>query len=257
MSRISLILIGTTHETETENILFDKLNDIEKYKNVLWLCEGESGARKCISMKDYRIHLLSDTLFVNMMIIDMNAVKTKHDEYLEKEYINTFIERIVELFITILNSEICNEIIQDNTLLLKCIGPFKDNKATKDIVYKMYDNIYLYLKNIHIDIIKKELRIIVDKIIKLILKKKLIDTQYNKCIIDFYKSGTVCEDTIMVVLRQKVFIHKIMLYVFYMIVNNIKNGKIIVTIGSYHINGIYNYMKKYDDNIKISLYTLK
>jgi hypothetical protein len=254
MNKISLILIGTTHETDAENILFDKLNDIEKYKNVLWLCEGESGARKCISMKDYRIHLLSDTLFVNMMIIDMNAIKTKHDAYFEKEYTNTFIERIVELFITILNSEICNEIIQDNTLLLKCIGPFKDNK---DINYKMYDNIYLYLKNIHIDVLKKELRLIIDKIIKLILKKKLIDTQYNKCIIDFYKSGTVCEDTIMVLLRQKVFIHKILTYVFYMIVNNIKNGKIIVTIGSYHINGIYNYMKKYNDNIKISLYTLK
>ena len=61
----------------------------------------------------------------------------------------------------------------------------------------------------------------------------------------------------MVLLRQKVFIHKILTYVFYMIVNNIKNGKIIVTLGSYHINGIYNYMKKYDNNIKISLYTLK
>ena len=254
MSKISLILIGTIHETESENILFNKLNDIEKYKNILWLCEGESGTRKCISMKDYRIHLLTDTLFVNMMIIDFNGIKTKYDNYHEKEFIDTFIERIVELFITILNSEICNEIIQNNSFLLNCIGPLKDNK---DINYKMYDNIYLYLKNILLDDLKKNMRIIVDKIIKLIFEKKLIDPKYNKCIIDFYKSGSDCEDTVMVLLRQKIFIHKIMLYIFYMMINNIKNGKIIVTLGSYHISGIYNYMKKYNNIIKITLYTLK
>ena len=252
MRKISLILIGTKHDTENENILFEKLNNLEKYKNILWLCEGESGTRKCISMKDYKIHLLTDTLFINMMLIDYNdLIKTK---YFDKEYTNIFIERIIELFITILNSEICNEILNNNFLLLYCIGPFTENK---EYIYKDYDNIYLYLKNISLDVLKKEMQIIIDKIIKLIFEKKLIDPAYNKCIIDFYKSGSVCEDTILTLLREKIFIYKIMLHISYLLINNIKNGKIIVTMGVDHINPIYDYIKKYDNILKISLYALK
>ena len=251
MNKISLILIGTAHETNTENILFDKLNNLEKYKNILWLCEGEAGGRKCISLKDYKIHLLTDTLFINMMLIDYDDLMKV--TYFGKEYSDMFIERIVELFITIVNSEICDEIIHNNALLVKCIGPLKENKH---IAYKMYDNIYSHLKNIPLDVLKKEMRIIVDKTIKLIFEKKIIDPKYNNCIIDFYKTGSVCEDTIMTLLREELFIYKIMLYISYLIINNIKNGKIIVTLGLDHINKIYNYMKKYNNILKISIYTL-
>ena len=68
MKNITVIIVGTTHETVEEKTIFKILNDcVTKYKNIHWLCEGESDKRECTSIKDYGTHLLTDALFVNMI----------------------------------------------------------------------------------------------------------------------------------------------------------------------------------------------
>ena len=70
-----------------------------------------------------------------MILIDYdNLMKNKlveSDDYL----MEILIGRVIELFITIFYSELKNEIIDDNPLLVNCLGKFNKNDNI-DILFK-------------------------------------------------------------------------------------------------------------------------
>lgn len=90
-----LFIIGTIHGTDTEQKLFKTLNKL----NVDWLCEGESDFRKCESLKNPLVHLISDTLFIYMILNDIDKVERPHKW--SPELVNELIDRLIELLITI------------------------------------------------------------------------------------------------------------------------------------------------------------
>ena len=100
MDNIIVYIIGTTHETQTEEKIFNSLNyffDNYDSKNTYWLCEGEENKRKCITLKDYKVHVITDSLFVNMMIIDFENNNLNNNDSMY----TIFYSRIIELFITV------------------------------------------------------------------------------------------------------------------------------------------------------------
>lgn len=241
MSDLTVILIGTVHYTDYEIQVFEKLNSIvsdQKYKNFFWLCEGESGNRQCISLKDYNIHLLSDALFVNMMLIDIIQINSD----MMNSFTDLLYDRILELMITISNSHFKNFIIDGNEIFSNCMN-FIDGKSSID-VFNNIDSILKCLKEIPLNDLISNLKITIKKIIDIITSNNMIDNKYNKCINDFFTTGHICENEIMVLLREKSFIHKILLFTFSVLFLRKNNSKIIVTIGKDHVLPLYDLLSK-------------
>jgi len=119
---IMILIIGTVHETDNETRLFDILNKKTKDdNNIKWLCEGENDKRRCTSLKNNDIHLVTDALFVNMLLL--NGI--------------TDYDRIIELFITISrcnNDEIFNSISKRYIQYIKKLPPANiEQDLLKDI----------------------------------------------------------------------------------------------------------------------------
>jgi len=92
-----VVVIGTEHESPNERIVFDFLNRMSTNKGFHWLCEGESDGRDCQSIKNRELHLVTDGLFLYMVIRDLQTVDdpTGHPLYAE------FVGRLIELLVTI------------------------------------------------------------------------------------------------------------------------------------------------------------
>jgi hypothetical protein len=278
MKRITVIICGTVHDTMEETKLFGVLNNImdenaNHKKNIHWLCEGDSYGRKCTTLKNNTIHLLTDALFVNMLILDFvrENVKSINDEFIEMLY-----ERSIELFVTIskFDDEIhkLKELLQlqknnDCNILCKISKLFaikpNFNLQVQYLVkpeYQEYINliknqtpikqIYDKIKIIPLDKFMIDMRELVSKIIMYMKDRDLIDKNYEKCVFDFYDTGLVCEDKILTILREQSFT-KIILEKINSL--NLTNGKhmIIVTVGADHCEPLSKILQKFNIRTKI------
>lgn len=244
MDKTTIILIGTTHETKNEDTIFKTINDIihkKKFKNAHWLCEGESLDRQCTSLKDTNIHLLTDALFVNMLLIDKHkSPSLKNDN----EYMTTLYERIYELFYTINKSKYADDILKHNDFKLclenlKTIDPINKRDYHMKCITSNYDNLEANLKKL------------VKYIIDLSSSIGTIKEHNHKCVIDFYNSGSICEDQVMTVMREHSFID-IIKSTIKNIINNVSNDRvrIIITVGSDHVKPLSFAFKGFCDKIK-------
>jgi hypothetical protein len=244
MKNIYVYLFGTIHETKQEDILFDKLNNYFKqnhYKNIVWLCEGESDNRYCVSLKDYRVHLLSDALFVNMLI--NNNI-----------YVTELYERIIELFITInrLNVPIIFSYFDDNILyLLKLFN----NNLTKE----KYENTKKKLQNMENKILFNQLKKSIKLIINYVLENYKLTNDFKNCIISMFENNNeICEDKILTNYRQQSIIFLILKQITNIQLNSKYNKNVIVvTIGEYHIKNIKIILEKYNIIVKKIVYSIK
>lgn len=226
MDKIIFVIIGTTHETKQEEKIFQTLNKyIKEYKGyVHWLCEGEEYGRKCISIKDNNVHLLTDTLFVNMLLINkMNNIN--------------FYERCTELFVTIEKSEHKEYIKKNNNYFAKII-----EKEPDRILYELQQK----PKNELIDKINQLCKFIID----LVLEKKII-TVNEKCVIDFYKTGYICEDEILTDLREQSFIQHIIKYILWLSSKKSDSKYLLfLTVGCDHVSPIKKFFNHYELDIR-------
>ena len=281
MKQITVIICGTVHDTMEETKLFGVLNNImdenaNNKKNIHWLCEGDSYGRKCTTLKDNRIHLLTDALFVNMLILDFvrEDVKLINDEFIEMLY-----ERSIELFVTIsrFDDEIhklkeLKELSQlqqnDNCDILCKISKLftakpNFNSQVHHLLkheYQEYINliknktpikqIYDKIKIIPLDKFMIDMRELVSKIIMYMKERNLIDKNYEKCVFDFYDTGLICEDKILTILREQSFT-KIILEKINSL--NLTDGKhmIIVTVGADHCEPLSKILQKFNIRTKI------
>lgn len=240
MDEITLIIIGTVHYGDNENYIFEKLNDIltnNKYKNFFWLCEGEKGNRKCISLKDYNIHLLTDALFVNMILIDFNSIN-ESDKDTYNDFIDLLYDRIIEFLITISKVSDKNSIVGTNSVINKCLN-LLNNKSDKQIL-ELVDPLLQCLKSIQVGDLIHDLKIMINKIVNS-YTSSIVSNKYKKCINDFYRTGHVCEDEIMVLLRDKLFIREILLFIFNVLSLDKVKPKIIITVGRDHVMPLYGF----------------
>lgn len=246
MKNITVIIVGTTHETTEEKTLFKILNNIIKEnKNIHWLCEGESDKRECTSIKDYRIHLLTDALFVNMMILDFQNNK------LSDKYVKEFYNRIIELLITISRVEKENGItIQFNNILpldyQHLVDQLKNEYPISNHTMEIIFNILKGKENK----LFSELREIISKIVRHIVDSNTVDKSYHECILKFFKDGYSCEDKIMLSLREKSFI-ELILYKLSTLYNEKDKQYVIVTVGNYHIKPLKIILEKFGVNVQV------
>jgi hypothetical protein len=240
---ITIILFGTTHETQRENILFEVLNNIidkKKLKNSYWLCEGEQYDRKCISIKDNDLHLLTDALFINMMLLDDNKINGD----IKNEFNQNFNDRMMELFITINKSKYKNTIISNNKYI-KCFDLLHK--------YNVLDNRTLFekcIENGH-DYYIHNFRKFIKYIIDLLLNNNVIDASYKKCIFDFYNTGYICEDEILTVMREKSFIKIILMFITNLMKQYNQKIRVIITVGTDHVEPLKKILNNLTKNIHI------
>jgi hypothetical protein len=238
MKKITVVIFGTIHDTEEETKLFSVLNNImvNRIKNIHWLCEGESYKRSCTSIKDNKVHLLTDALFVNMLILDYKK------GYTYPEFNQMFYERIIELFITIskCDKDIIQFIKQPYHNLIIFI------KENKNLEY-----VYGQLENINMDNLLINMREIILNILTYMKDKNMIDQHFEQCAIDFYKTGITCEDEILTLMREKSFI-KLILHK----INSLDNSKhiIIITVGMDHCEPLKKILTKFNIKVKIINY---
>lgn len=241
MKEITVILCGTIHDTLEETKLFGILNVINK-KNIHWLCEGESNNRNCTSIKDNTVHLLTDSLFVNMLILDFVRENSKN---INDEFIEILYERVIELFVTISNFDNNNK-VQDlvKPKYQEYIKLIKNNTPINEI----YDKI----KSIPIGNFMIDMRELVAVILKFMKDKNMIDKNYEKCVFEFYDTGLTCEDKILTVLREESFIKLILQKI-----NSISDGKhiILVTVGLDHCTPLSILLRKFYIKTKIVDFT--
>lgn len=244
MSNITIIIIGTTHETDKETKLFDFLNKTmksKKFKNSIWLCEGDSTGRFCVSLKNIELHLLTDALFVNMMLIDLQK-KNMGDN---KDFFQILSDRLIELFITINKSKFKNQLLLSHNDFdcMQLLGKFN-----------IYDNLNKFdkciLSGFASNTIIPHVKKLINHIIEISKKNGVINDTNKKCVHDFYQTGFVCEDEIMSNMRDHSFIKIIMTHIFNMTIDN-KNIKkrFIITVGSDHVKPICDFLKK--KNLKV------
>lgn len=248
MKNITVIIVGTTHETVEEKTIFKILNDcVTKYKNIHWLCEGESDKRECTSIKDYGTHLLTDALFVNMMILDFQNNK------LSEKYVKEFYNRIIELLITI--SRVNKEdgiTIQFNNVLppdyQHLVNLLKNDYPIND---KVMDTVFNTLRSKE-DVLFGELKEIIRQIVRHVVESNTVDKSYHECILKFLDDGYSCEDKIMLSLREKSFI-KLILHKLSILQGQGKQEKqyIIITVGNYHLEPLKNTLGKFGFNVQI------
>lgn len=269
MKKITVIICGTIHDTYEETKLFGILNNMIKEsnsKNILWLCEGESYDRECTSLKDNTIHLLTDSLFVNMLILDFVREDVK---YINDKFVDMLYNRSIELFVTIAKFD--NEIhkLKDNNckdLLCNLRQIFTPNfdlnlkvqtliKSKYQEFIDMINNSNIPIKQIHekikhipLDEFMIDMRESISKIIMYMKERNMIDKNYEKCVFDFYETGLICEDTILTVLREQSFIKLILEKI-----NSLAEGKyyIFVTVGADHCNPLSMLLQKFNIKTKV------
>lgn len=229
MKQITIILIGTTHDTKNETKIFQIINDNIKQKNIHWLCEGDTHGRNCESIKDNNIHLITDALFVNMLIMDFHN---------DKEFMDEFYGRIIELFITMSKFNVG---IPNNYQKLI-------NLTNNDTTITTLNT---HLRNIPINDLKNDLKKIILDILNYAKNNNIIDKYFEKCVFDFYDDVNVCEDTILTIMREKSFINIILNKI-----KNLDNAKhyIIVTVGMDHCKPLNDILIKFNIKVKILNY---
>lgn len=233
--KITIIIFGTIHNTEKETNLFNVLNGImtNNIKNIHWLCEGESYKRSCTSIKDTTVHLITDSLFVNMLALDYKK------GYTYPEFNQMFYERIIELLVTISN---CNQnIIQ----LVK--QPYYD--LITEI--KNLDYVYGQLENMDINELIVNMREIILNILIHMKSKNMINKHFEQCVIDFYKTGINCEDEILTIMREKSFIELILQKI-----NTLDHSKhiIVITVGLDHCKPLEKILTQFNIKVKVVNY---
>ncbi len=241
MKQITIIIFGTAHDTDEETKLFSVLNNImiNKIKNIHWLCEGESYKRVCTSIKDNKVHLLTDSLFVNMLILDYQR------GYTYQEFNEMFYERIIELFVTI--SKYDNDIIQYvKQPYLKLINLLKGDTQ---LIY-----VYEQLEKMDLKILMINMRDLIFNILNHMKNKNMIDKYFEECAMKFYKNGIDCEDTILTIMREKSFVKLI-----FDKINSLDNTKhiIVITVGMDHCEPLKKILTKFNMKVKVIDYTKK
>jgi len=239
MKNCTIIIFGTTHETNYETTLFEALNKLiksNKLSNIHWLCEGEPDKRQCTTLKDYTVHLLTDALFVNMLILNM-----KNDA----DFMGELYDRIIELFITISRTphDIMNLINQKYQPIINML-----KQSSQSIDQAILTQIEDTLRKIPTDILISDMRQLVSQIVTYYINN--IDKSYDKCILDFYNTGSVCEDELMTNLREKSFVTKILARIKTIPDGNSKQY-IILTVGEYHCNPLKKILGKLGIRVKI------
>jgi hypothetical protein len=251
-----IIIIGTIHETKNEASMFKLLNKYtDNMDNLYWLCEGESDTRQCKSLKDYEIHVITDALFVNMLIMD---IKKNDKNNKNNNLMSMFYDRTIELFITIKrlsknNNQILNIFNNNkiNNIYYKNI-----NKLSFDLIsQETLKDIENELRLLDIDILLEDLQIIIQEIIKLMLNNNKINKKYHKCIQNFFKTGYECEDVILTDMREHSFLLEIVSFI---IENDIKNKNkkniYVITVGRDHVKFLHEKLANINDNIIRTLY---
>ena len=240
---VTIILIGTVHETKREENIFVELNrqvKLKKYKNAYWLCEGEAHDRKCFSLKDNDLHLLTDALFVNMMLLDVDNVKDNE----KGEFMQSLYERIMELFITINNSKFKDKIVNDNGYI-NCL-----NLLDKYNIIKYRDNYEECIKQ-NYGSLKSKLRVFIKYLLDVLLENNIINESNKKCVYDFYNTGYKCENEIMTIMREKSFIKIILLFIMDLLKQSKNKVRIIITVGLDHVEPLKRILGSITNNIKI------
>ncbi len=241
MKQITIILFGTAHDTYEETKLFGVLNSImvNKIKNIHWLCEGESYNRSCVSIKDNNVHLLTDSLFVNMLILDYKK------GYTYPEFNQMFYERVIELFVTM--SKCNNDIIQHVTQpYLNIINLLKTDVSL--------DTVYGQLEKMNLNELMKNMRELILTILNHMKNKNMIDKHFEQCAIKFYNNGIDCENDILTIMREKSFVKLILNKI-----NSLDNSKhiIVITVGLDHCEPLKNILTKFNMKVKVIDYTKK
>ena len=93
-SKAKVVIIGTEHGSDFEREIFEYLNSST---HLYWLCEGESDFRRCSSIKNYSVHLFTDSLFVFMIVCDLISFKNPSQHFLQQELIDRLIEFLISL----------------------------------------------------------------------------------------------------------------------------------------------------------------
>ena len=238
MKKITVIIFGTIHDTEEETKLFSTLNSImtNQLKNIHWLCEGESYKRSCTSIKDNNIHLLTDSLFVNMLALDYKK------GYTYPEFNQMFYERIIELFVTMSKFDI-NIIKLAKQPYLKLINLLKDNNN--------FNVIYEQLEQMDINKLILDMQKLILNVIIHMKRKNMIDKHFEQCVIDFYKTGVKCEDEVLTLMREKSFIKLILQKI-----NTLDDSKhiIVITVGTDHCEPLKKILTQFNIKVKIINY---
>ena len=181
-----MVLFGTEHDTYQEELLFSALGTtVAGSKKVHWLCEGEAYNRKCDTLKDNKVHLLTDALFVNMLIKDFRK------GHIDAEFRQMFYERAVELFVTMSHFQ-----------LGSVVGEYGEVVKGSDKL----ETTYKYLEGVKWDKLLGDMEKIVGGVMVFMRNGGLIDKQFEKCVFEFYENGVTCEDEVLTVMREKSFV---------------------------------------------------
>lgn len=252
---ITVVLIGTVHETPEEKHVFDTLNQfIGKRRTASsskipmhWMCEGEADYRHCISLKDYKVHLLTDSLFIVMMLNDFVSD--------DSTFLTDFYNRIIELFITIVRCD-----LQLDNLIPSHYKPLLHTLQNQTpIKQETMDQIVTKLKHIPIQQFRTEIQTLTRNLVNLVLSQNIIPSKYYDCVRDFMidphtntwtgnSNLTNCEDILMMQLRDESFVELIMQYI-----NSLNQQKhwVLVTIGSLHCQSLQHLLESRGVKVRI------
>lgn len=234
-----LCMIGTIHGTIVEHKLFRILNQMK----IDWLCEGENDFRKCKSLKNYEIHLVTDTLFVYMVLSDVINLSKKSNMLYNNLYYNELIDRFIELLITIsrlTNYDVYYQIIKmvkkmdyNWTSIINTLMYHKLN-------YEMINDIEKKFKKMKITELIRIIKLFVHTIIRIIYSnnkfRRNIDFRYISTFIKNRGNCELCEDYIFMDVRDNSFCD---------IINNhdIKNLTVL-TVGIDHLTTLHKKLQK-------------
>lgn len=241
-----IIIIGTSHGSLNEQSIFNYLNNCN-HQQLKWLCEGENDNRLCCSLKEPTVHLITDSLFVYMVINDLKTVTDPKQHFLYDEMVN----RLIELFITIIRQP--NRSLKLDLLYIFRQSPIPWDKILVEIMAKSLTQIQLEIAGMKLsDILEifglnvalDDMQINIEHIITYLCseKYKMIDVKYLDSIKKFLKNTQNCigcEDLIFMKMRDQSFWNLIQIY--------LKKPKpvTIITVGIDHCEFIANLIKKH------------
>lgn len=227
MQNINFYVIGTTHGTTKETKFFKNLTKyVETNNKSLWLCEGDSADRKCTSLKNNKLHLITDSLFLNMFM--------RLPEHFDDNFKSYTLNKFINLLFTLKKNNIdINKIVNCNKL--NSIYESIDNDINKN----SYTNVKNSLNNLSNSYLDEKIKAIINYIVHTYID--YIDINFRECVMKFLNNeDEICENLSLSYLREISMMNNTLLNIL-----NLKKNvpEIIITVGSDHVDLFYNFLK--------------
>lgn len=234
-----LCMVGTIHGTSVESKLFETLNKLK----IDWLCEGENDFRECKSLKNHKIHLITDTLFVYMVLNDVKSIIANPTIIHDNLYYHELIDRMIELLITISRltyDSIYNQVVTSLTKIdynwISMLNILVHNPLNYNIIYDIENK----LKMLDIVELLKHVEIFINAIITIIVNNNEFQNNLNFDYINKFiiNKGNCqpCEDYIFMNVRDESFCD--------IIQNHNIQSLTVLTVGIDHLSTLYKKLHK-------------